>query len=568
MPERIGRFLLLKKIATGGMAEVFVARQRGIEGFEKLVVIKKLLPALSRSGKFMGLFLNEAKLAARLAHPNIVQIYDLGIAEGAYFIAMEFIQGENLFAIYKACRKRGQPLPLPLLARIASEACEGLHYAHSKTDVRGQPLGIVHSDISPQNILVSLDGTTKIIDFGVAKAANLARELRADKVVMGKLCYLAPEQCLGRPADARTDLYSLGVVLWELAAGRRLFRDVGTVETMKAIVRSKLPRPGKFNQEVPGSFDKLVMRALDKNPGKRFQNAREMHDALKSVTKEQGWEASAFDLASFLQELFREKLQAARDRQLLEAGDVEMEPALFYDLRAVAGSDGQQDAEGGTPATPANSLATQEPTGDSRPQVSFWKRLPHLHWWHWLLLFFVLATLVGGGYLLLGGKPEKSSPAVAPVAPAGTVNIVSQPAAARVWLDGQLRCLSPCQVPEVAVGPWHELEISRPGYKPFNFRFKLHRAGQQRDFQVRLDRLDKVNWATVKISTRPAGARLELDGQEIDFRTPTTMRRIVPNQTYSLRAFLKGHRDWKTTFKLAPGQVATISGELPVAGQP
>src|SRR5438552_5671450 len=220
MTTPIGKYKLLRLIASGGMAEVYLARQAGAAGFEKLVCLKRILPHLARDRQFVEMFLNEARLAARLDHPNIVSIYDLGEANGNYFIAMEFIDGPSLRAVHKLSAERNELLPIPEICKIISMAAGGLQYAHDLADDKGEPLHLVHRDISPDNLLVHRNGSAKVVDFGIAKAANSSSQTRTG-TLKGKVAYMPPEQLRGEQLDRRTDVFALGVVLYELLTGKR-----------------------------------------------------------------------------------------------------------------------------------------------------------------------------------------------------------------------------------------------------------------------------------------------------------------------------------------------------------
>jgi serine/threonine-protein kinase len=221
--QRFGKYILIRKLDTGGMADIYLARQEGVEGFQKDIVIKKIRPEISQKQEFVQMFLNEAKLAAMLTHPNICQIFDLGKIGDSYFIAMEYIAGRDMNRIINASAKRGIPFPMEYALKIASNVCEGLYYAHSKVDYNGNPLNIVHRDVTPENIMVSWDGAVKILDFGIAKAANLVSTDREGEV-KGKLSYISPEKLQGKEAEQRSDIFSLGVVLYEWITGYKLFR--------------------------------------------------------------------------------------------------------------------------------------------------------------------------------------------------------------------------------------------------------------------------------------------------------------------------------------------------------
>ncbi|HZX42028.1 MAG TPA: serine/threonine-protein kinase, partial [Myxococcaceae bacterium] len=233
---RLGKYQLLRKLATGGMAEVFLAKTDGPMGFEKLLVIKRILPHLAEDPQFVEMFLAEAKLAARLNHPNLVQLFDFGEAEGSYFIAMEYIDGATLRLLLARSRDLRSPMSLALGARIVSLAAEGLAYAHDFRDqVTDEPLHLVHRDVSPDNILIGRSGAVKLVDFGIAKARGQNHHTQAG-TVKGKVAYMAPEQLRGEPLDRRVDLYALGVVLYELCTGRMPFEASSDASMVRAVL--------------------------------------------------------------------------------------------------------------------------------------------------------------------------------------------------------------------------------------------------------------------------------------------------------------------------------------------
>jgi serine/threonine protein kinase len=222
-PIRFGKYLILDKIATGGMAELFRAKITSVEGFEKLVAIKKILPNLTQDSNLVTMFIDEAKLAAMLTHQNIVQIYDLGSMEGAYFIAMEYIHGKDLRVLSNKSKEKELPLPLGYALYITSRICSGLDYSHNLKDFQGNPLKLIHRDISPQNILVTYEGEVKIVDFGIAKAARKSVDTR-EGLIKGKVAYMSPEQAAGKTIDHRSDIFSAGILLYEMITGVRMFQ--------------------------------------------------------------------------------------------------------------------------------------------------------------------------------------------------------------------------------------------------------------------------------------------------------------------------------------------------------
>ena len=332
MSRTIGKYRVLKSLAAGGMAEIFLAKLRGPEGFEKLVVVKQVLPHLVKNSDFVRMFLDEARLAAQLSHPNIVQIFELGVdaPTGSYFIAMEYIHGENLRQLGKEAVTRQQQIPMEFAAKIIGQAAEGLYYAHTKTDPSGKPLNVVHRDISPQNLILSFDGLCKIVDFGIAKASTQLVETQAG-VLKGKYAYMSPEQCRGFPLDGRSDLFALGICLWELITGKGLYRQSNELMIMRAIVEETPPPPSSVRPDVPPALDAIVNKALAKKPKDRFQDGMELSYAIEEYLRDQRRMVSTVHLGAFMRALFAEKLEAwAKIQESLGKGDLEAE--LFEEV--------------------------------------------------------------------------------------------------------------------------------------------------------------------------------------------------------------------------------------------
>ncbi|HEX3759966.1 MAG TPA: serine/threonine-protein kinase [Kofleriaceae bacterium] len=267
------------EIAVGGMAEVFLGVHKGVEGFIKVVVIKRVLPHLSTNPEFIRMFVDEARLAARLEHPNIVRTYEFGEVNGHYFSAMEYLPAEDLGKALNNLSLSRQLMPLHLAAGIAAQLCNGLHFAHQFTDITGKPLNLVHRDINPANILISYGGEVKIIDFGVAKTDANVKTING--VIKGKVAYMPPEQVLGREVDQRADTFSAGVVLWEMLTGRPLFLRSNEAATLYAIMNAPIPPPSKLRPDVPHELDRIVARALARAPGDRYATTEEMAAELE-----------------------------------------------------------------------------------------------------------------------------------------------------------------------------------------------------------------------------------------------------------------------------------------------
>lgn len=284
---QLGRYRLLKLLATGGMGEVFLARHEGPAGFTKTLVVKRMLAHLGRDPNFVEMFLNEARLAARLSHPNVTQIFELGEQDGIYFLAMEFVHGVDLHSIRRHLEDRNVEVPAELAAWICAQALKGLHYAHTLQDEHGAALHIVHRDVSPDNVLVDFNATVKVVDFGIAKASTSIRTTGAG-TVKGKFSYMAPELLTGQPATPRTDIYAMGVVLYEFLSGGRPFQAPSEGALVTSILEG-VPRPLRaLRPDLPAELEEIVHRAISKNPQERFRTAESMSAALEAFVLASG----------------------------------------------------------------------------------------------------------------------------------------------------------------------------------------------------------------------------------------------------------------------------------------
>ena len=307
MGERFGNYEIIRRLATGGMAEVLLAKQHGMGGFERLVCLKRILPHLSRQEDFLKMFQDEARIAANLMHPNIAQIYDIAQEGDDFYISMEYVRGEDLRRVYNQEVARGQTIPPNIAAHVAMGAAAGLDYAHRQTTLDGQPLGLVHRDISPQNIVVAYDGHVKLIDFGVAKAAGKLIQTRSG-VLKGKYSYMSPEQASGDPLDGRTDVFALGITLYEITTGTRLFKRENELETLHAVIACNVPPPSQVVPHYDPALEAIIMKALAYDADDRFITAGEMEHALEEYLIQAGHPTSASNLATYMHELFAEKM--------------------------------------------------------------------------------------------------------------------------------------------------------------------------------------------------------------------------------------------------------------------
>ncbi|HEX6084075.1 MAG TPA: TonB family protein [Thermoanaerobaculia bacterium] len=299
---KFGQYVLVEKIATGGMAEVWKARMRGVEGFQKIVAIKKILPHLSDNQDFIEMFVDEAKLAAQLNHNNIIHIYDLGKIQSSYYIAMEYIDGYDLKTILRRGEDRGHPMTVELALFIASKLASALDYAHRKKDFEEKEMGLVHRDVSPQNVLVSQEGDIKLCDFGIAKAASKASHTQAG-ALKGKLQYMSPEQAWGRTIDRRSDIFALATVLFELLTNRKLFTGDNELSILEQVREARVQPPSLYNDEVTPEIDKVVIKALQKDPANRYQTAGEMARDLDAILYSFKPTPTSADLAIYMHRL-------------------------------------------------------------------------------------------------------------------------------------------------------------------------------------------------------------------------------------------------------------------------
>ncbi|HIJ78300.1 MAG: protein kinase [Desulfobulbaceae bacterium] len=320
-PQQYGKFILLDRIARGGMAELYRAKSIGSKGFEKLVAIKKILPHLADQEEFVAAFIDEARLAAFLQHHNIVQIFDFGEMAGSYFISMEYLSGLPLRTVMNKATSSGPPFDLRLVFYIIAQICAGLHYAHNLKDFAGSPLNIIHRDMGPQNIFITYDGQVKIIDFGIARAAshNSATSLGSLK---GKLSYMSPEQAGGLEIDHRSDIFSVGISLYELATGQHMYTGDSQQLLGKAANASFTPAR-EIREDLPPRLYAIIDKALARNPNLRHQSAEEMQADIDDCARQYSNQATAKDLASFMAELFRDET-ALEEQALCQAADIEL----------------------------------------------------------------------------------------------------------------------------------------------------------------------------------------------------------------------------------------------------
>ncbi|EAU67284.1 serine/threonine protein kinase [Stigmatella aurantiaca] len=459
----VGRYSLLTRLAVGGMAEIWLARQVGPKGFEKFIVIKRILDGLGTEPEFVGMFLDEARLAAQLNHPNIVQIFDLGEEAGAFYIAMEYLPGENLASLVRTGMRQGRPLPIPFAVRIIASAAEGLAYAHAKTGPDGALLGIVHRDVSPQNLLVTYDGVVKVLDFGIAKAATRESQTLAGQV-KGKASYMSPEQARGQSLDARSDIFSLGVILFEMVTQSRLFKFAEPLAALQAVASEEpLPLAHERNPEVPEALGLIIAQALTRQPGQRYPSARHFQSALEEWLRGQSEATGSAELASYMSQVFGERIQE-RARLLDAARSGEMTASS---ARRVAARNSSVNT------LPESAPQAEEETTLEQP----WLQRRRLHLVGAAAV--VLAVGAGGGVALLTARQMPPEPVAAPTPPSPPVlTIETDPPGARLMVDGKDVGRAPLRLDTLPLGE-HKVAASLEGRVTTERQVKLAHPGER-----------------------------------------------------------------------------------------
>ena len=427
--ETFGSYKLLRRLAAGGMGEIWLAEQKGSAGFSKRVVVKTILDCFADDPSLVEMFLDEGRIAANLSHPNIAHTFDLGQCgkgtDAPYYIAMEYVHGRDLRDLLITNIERKQFVPLNLVLRIIADVCQGLHHAHTVKTPEGHPDGIIHRDVSPQNILITFDGVVKIVDFGVAKATERASKTKSG-VLKGKYAYMSPEQVRSKPLDGRADVFSVGVVMYELVTGRRLFKRDSEMKTLDAVISAIVPKPRRFDTSVPPEVEKLMLKALSLRPKDRFQSAQLMQLAIEDVMIELQLPASSAHLAAFMQEIYGGEEE---DEEKLAGRGSRSRSELMHKMESLPGVGDKADfkLERTGSFTPMSGIAAakssvREPTrnirfGEKKP-VPPKKRSP------WLIpMLGLLAGALGvGGYFgasaLLKKDQHEKPESVASVEPA------------------------------------------------------------------------------------------------------------------------------------------------------
>lgn len=464
LPRQFGKYTLLRRLAAGGMAELFLALHRSVAGFEKLIVIKRILPSMNHDRGFIDMLLHEARIAATLSHPNIVQIFDVGQVEGTFYIAMEHIHGEDIQSIVRAMKGKGlTEFPLEHTLSIVLGMCAGLAYAHEKRDLDGAALSIVHRDISPRNIVVSFTGDVKIVDFGIAKSGTEVGEDTGSGQLKGKAPYMSPEQASGQAIDWRSDIFAVGVMLFELTTGKRLFKGASEFETLKLICDKEYPLPSQVKHGYSPTLEAIVMRALAKKRDERYQSAREMQADLEEFIREERIAVSQVSLTRWMQSLFEDKLaqqkEALQDvKQLADVIAAQQGPSIYESAGPNSTSTGLLAATGSSVSVPPKRSAAGA-----------------------IIAVVGVAVLGGLGFMYLRQDASQRALAdaearardAASAAPVeeqakGSLEITSKPEGCAIWINGDLRQeVTPAKIDKLPFGRALELKLTKEGFEAY-----------------------------------------------------------------------------------------------------
>ena len=543
-------------MATGGMAEIYLALQRSVAGFEKLIVIKRILPAMNQDRGFIDMLLHEARVAATLSHPNIVQTIDVGQVDGTYFIALEHVHGEDLRSIVRQMKKKGvTQFPLEHALSIVLGMCAGLAYAHERRDLDGTALNIVHRDVSPQNILVGFAGDVKVVDFGVAKSGTQTAEQTKSGQLKGKVPYMSPEQARGEEVDWRSDIFAVGVMLFELTTGRRLFKGPTEYDTLKMIIERDYPRPAWVASGYPPALEAIVMRALEKDREKRYQSAREMQADLEAFVRDEKLPVSSIALAEFMKSLFEEKLAAQKEalmqgRQLADIIASEITHTEHtMNTHTSGGADSARLSFTGLSTSGAGSVVEtvhpQKKAGGGK--------------WVALAALGAVALLGIGAVVfkdkLFGKETSKTSAAVdtPPAKPRAKLVVKSDPPGAHIWLDGDVRSeVTPAEIGDLPVGKV-EVKVSMDGYASQRETIDLVAdVATTRNFTM------KKGSTSIQVDGTPKNATATLDGKSVSLPTFDAS----PGDDHVLVLSAPGMKDKTVKVNGDVGEVKKIDGSM------
>lgn len=527
LPESIGRYQIVGHLATGGMAEILLGKLLGPSGFERAVVIKRTLPHLAREQQFEQMFLDEARIVARIRHPNVVQVHELGREADELFLVMEYLDGETAWGLMRRLRSMGETLPWGLSAHIVAETCAGLHAAHELSSDDGDPENLVHRDVSPQNVMVLYDGQVKVLDFGIAKASDSNARTEAGQI-KGKFSYMSPEQCRAEPLDRRSDVFSLGIVLFELTTGRRLFARDNELMTLKAICDEPMVRPSVVVPGYPSRLEEVVMRALSRLREDRYQSALEMRRDLLAAMRDIVADPVPEDvLARLMKRAFADRIKDKNEmlRQIKAGSTIFQVPAAEADPSV----DIPVVVEQGMPP-PVESRSS------IKPGVLQTGRTPSARGWLLMGLAALVAIGIGVTAFALGSSPTADTAEASPAldqdsvrsetpseeppaattlpepAPFVTLHVDSAPEGAEVLVEGAVVANTPADLQLRRGTDELQIELRHDGYRTL-----VERVRPDVDQRLRLTLLRARSSSRTKMRTTMT-SRTETDMAASGFR--------------------------------------------------
>lgn len=535
-PFLYGKYIILNRIAIGGMAEVFFAKSYGVRGFQRLLVIKRILPNLSKDEEFVEMFIDEAKISVELNHSNICQVTDLGKIDGNYFIAMEFVNGKDLRAILKKAYILQKAVPTEVAIFIISEVLKGLDYAHKREDtITGRAYSVVHRDISPQNIMMSYQGDVKIVDFGIAKTEFKLHKTQAG-VLKGKFAYMSPEQAMGLELDTRTDIFSAAIILYELLAGERLFLGETDFETLENIKECKVTSLRKKNKNIPEELDQILMKALAKNADDRFQSAGDMQLALTKLLYSKFSDFQPDQATQFVQELFKDEIKSENQSLKMALSKISDEQIQKAEKASALDQDNQNHQ---TILSPSSSkLRGIGGSGMLNAlKVDQWSTMGKTA--AMFVIAFVFYFIIKS--VLIGDTPtSKQPPKTQKNIPAqSTFTFSSIPNEANVFINGEKKGMTPLEI-ILPTQKFIDLEISKKGYISVKKEFQTDPA--KTNETVQLQKV-KPTLGSVVINTVPDNAKVFVDNEDTGLNTPATLSNLQLNQTYKIVLKKDGYRN-------------------------
>ncbi|PIR21036.1 MAG: hypothetical protein COV45_02585 [Deltaproteobacteria bacterium CG11_big_fil_rev_8_21_14_0_20_47_16] len=575
----IGQYYLLDKIAQGGMAEIYKGLAYDLHGIRRTVVIKKILPHVAAHREFIDMLVTEAKLAVQLSHGNIAQVYDLGKVGDDYFMVMEYVDGKSVSQIMRRAAQLGETIPISIAIHIAAEAAAGLHYMHSRTDNNGEPLNIIHRDVSPQNLMITEGGTVKIIDFGIAKAAS-SIEITDVGVVKGKFAYMSPEQASGTPLDSRSDIFSLGIVLFEMLTGRRLFKAKDNQETLRNVRRANVPRPSLYRSETPENLETIILKALSKQREDRYQTGGALRDALVQCLYTVDPSFQNADVERYLDHLFSAETTDSSEEE-------SQTPLLIIDrtqsaILAPAEQPGAQE-----PPPPQTDDALQfNDHSEWTPVITgihLNKRRQRIMIAVIASVFIVVLALAFGIWrnynsrhqiiaikaptqqlpgtgtetVTLPETPIIKPPPPPPAEPFGDVVIESTPSGAEIYMDDKsLNVTTPYTLKHLPAESHHRIGLLLKGYKFWDVPVSIHAGGVER-----LNASLEMNYASLEIITHPAGASVIINGEHVG-ETPFHEDKIPSGKILDIVIQKPGYLPWQTRLKTEEGHLSELHRNL------